>query len=78
MSELKEIKSIQAIKTRNTKLQEYQNKLAGLSWLDPACGSGNFLTETYISIRRLENETIKTLKGGQMQFMPNEKFSRRA
>lgn len=74
-TELKEIKSIQVAKTRNTKLQEYQNKLSGLSWLDPACGSGNFLTETYISVRRLENEVIKTLKGGQMQFIPNEKLS---
>jgi hypothetical protein len=34
--------------------------------LDPACGSGNFLTETYISLRRLENETIKLITGGQM------------
>ena len=34
--------------------------------IDPACGSGNFLTETYISLRRLENETIKGLTNGQM------------
>ena len=68
-SELEEIKSNQVEKTRNAKLKEYQNKLASLKWLDPACGSGNFLTETYISIRRLENEVIKTLKGGQMQFV---------
>lgn len=33
---------------------------------DPVAGSGNFLTETYISIRRLENEVIRTLQSGQM------------
>lgn len=33
---------------------------------DPACGSGNFLTETYISLRRLENEALKAIHGGQM------------
>ena len=41
-------------------------KLAGLKFLDPACGSGNFLTETYISLRRLENETLSLLHRGQI------------
>ena len=57
--ELKQVKELQVIKTRLTKLKEYQAKIAGLKFLDPACGSGNFLTETYISLRRLENEVIK-------------------
>ena len=35
-------------------------------FIDPACGSGNFLTETYLSLRRLENEVIKEKVGGQM------------
>ena len=74
-AELEEIKSEQIEKTRNAKLKEYQSKLASLTWLDPACGSGNFLTETYISIRRLENEVIKTLKGGQMQFITDGESS---
>ena len=74
-SELAEIQSIQVEKTRNVKLKAFQDKLASLKWLDPACGSGNFLTETYISIRRLENEIIKTLKGGQMQFITDEEHS---
>lgn len=42
-----------------------QDKLASLTFFDPACGSGNFLTETYISIRRLENKIIARLQGGQ-------------
>lgn len=74
-AELNEIKEIQVLKTRNAKLRAFQNKLAGLTWLDPACGSGNFLTETYISIRRLENDVVSTLKGGQMQLVFDEEFS---
>lgn len=74
-AELEEIKSTQEEKKINSKLKAFQDKLASLKWLDPACGSGNFLTETYISIRRLENEVIKTLKGGQMQFVMDEASS---
>lgn len=46
-------------------LSAFQNKLASLTFFDPACGSGNFLTETYISLRRLENKVIHKLQGGQ-------------
>ncbi|MBO4699598.1 class I SAM-dependent DNA methyltransferase [bacterium] len=48
------------------KLEQFRNKLASLTFLDPACGSGNFLTETYISLRRLENECLKVVHGSQM------------
>lgn len=68
-NELEEIKKISVIKTRDNKLREYQKKISTLTWLDPACGSGNFLTETYLSIRKLENEIIKILKGGQISFL---------
>lgn len=47
------------------KLRSFQDKLASLKFLDPACGSGNFLTETFISLRRLENEVVKLMTGGQ-------------
>ena len=67
--ELDEIKAYKQTKTRNTKLLEFQDKLSSLKFLDPACGSGNFLTETYISLRRLENEAIKMRqKDGQIEF----------
>ena len=49
-----------------SKLEDFRNKLASLKFLDPACGSGNFLTETYISLRRLENECLKVIHGSQM------------
>lgn len=64
--ELDSIKSIKTEKTREQKLTEFQNKLASLTFLDPACGSGNFLTETYLSLRRLENEMLRLRLGKQM------------
>ncbi len=45
-------------------LVAFQDKLASLTFFDPACGSGNFLTETYLSLRRLENEVIRAMYGG--------------
>lgn len=58
-AELEEIKSISVERTREARLAAYQDKLASLTFLDPACGSGNFLTESYISLRRLENQVIE-------------------
>lgn len=58
-AELEEIKAIPVERTREARLAAYQDKLAGLTFLDPACGSGNFLTESYISLRRLENQVIE-------------------
>src|SRR5699024_9865045 len=72
MNELnKEFEKIQLLKTdniRKRRLEEFQEKLASLKFLDPAAGSGNFLTETYISLRRLENEVIKNIYGIQVVF----------
>lgn len=65
-AELDAIKAIPVDKTRNKQLRQFQTKLAGLTFLDPACGSGNFLTETYLSLRRLENEVIDALLYGQV------------
>ncbi|MCQ2275260.1 MAG: N-6 DNA methylase, partial [Bacteroidales bacterium] len=47
-------------------VDQFQDKLASLTFLDPACGSGNFLTETYISLRKLENQAIKLKTQGQV------------
>ena len=71
-NKLKEIQQITVQRTKDKKLRDFQTKLANLRWLDPASGSGNFLTETYISIRRLENEVIKELQRGQITFGFNE------
>ena len=64
--ELDEILEEKVEKTRLRHLDEYQDKLASLTFLDPACGSGNFLTETYLSLRRLENEIFREKYHGQM------------
>ena len=56
------------LKAKSTKLDAFEKKLAALVFFDPACGSGNFLTETYISLRRLENMIIDEINQGQMQF----------
>jgi len=68
--EFEDIKNIKQTNKRNESLTAFQNKLASLNFLDPACGSGNFLTETYISLRKLENEVIKLKLGdGVMTFL---------
>lgn len=64
--ELKNIEAIAVKKTRDKKLEEFQKKIAGLTFLDPACGSGNFLTETYLSLRRLENKAVALRLGDQI------------
>lgn len=64
--ELAQIFEISVEKTRMAKLKAFQAKLAGLTFLDPACGSGNFLTETYLSLRRMENEVIAALHHDQI------------
>ena len=64
--ELDEICAISVERTKNTKLRTFQRKLASLTFLDPACGSGNFLTETYLSLRRLENKILVELSHGQV------------
>lgn len=57
--EFASLASLSQPKERAQKALEFQKKLGRLSFLDPACGSGNFLTETYLSLRRLENECLK-------------------
>ena len=64
--EFDEIKSLKVPKIRNDKAEAFREKLSKLTFFDPACGSGNFLTETYISLRRLENEALELVTGGQM------------
>lgn len=63
--ELDDILADKVERSRRKRLEAFQVKLASLVFLDPACGSGNFLTETYISLRRLENRVIRELYKGQ-------------
>ncbi|MCG2729166.1 MAG: methylase, partial [Acetobacterium sp.] len=65
--EFDQLKGEPVEKTRNRNLSAFQEKLAGLTFLDPACGSGNFLTESYLSLRKLENDVLKVLLGDQIR-----------
>ena len=65
-AELDEIRQTSVQRMRERRLKAFQDKLASLAFLDPACGSGNFLTETYLSLRKLENEALEALQGGQI------------
>ena len=58
-----------AEKTRMKKLREFREKIGSLRFFDPACGSGNFLTETYLSLRRLEDDVMNVLNAGQMSIV---------
>ena len=62
------------IKQRQKRLRDYQEHLASLTFLDPACGSGNFLTETYLSLRKLENRAIRALYEGHSMFIGGDDF----
>ncbi|EOU1723272.1 methylase [Clostridium perfringens] len=67
-TEFNEIKAIPVKRIKENKLRAFQERLATLKFLDPAAGSGNFLTETYVSLRRLENEIMRELQHGQIMF----------
>ena len=54
-----------SLRDQRQQLSDFQKKLGSLKFLDPACGSGNFLTETYLSLRRLENRAILALNKGE-------------
>ena len=64
--ELEDIKVLKQDKVKIDRLNKFCDKLASLKFLDPACGSGNFLTETYISLRTLENEALKLIYKDQI------------
>ena len=65
-AELEAARAIAVPRAKRRALVAFQEHLASLRFLDPACGSGNFLTETYLSLRRLENEAIRELHNGQV------------
>lgn len=64
-AEFAQIQDIKQANPRKQALAAFQDKLASLTFFDPACGSGNFLTESYVSLRRLENQVIALRNKGQ-------------
>ena len=66
--ELDRITQIRNEKRRRQAADDFRSRIASLGFLDPACGSGNFLTETFLSLRRMENEALRLVYAdGQMQ-----------
>lgn len=65
--EFETIKESKQPNVRVSKLRELQEKMASLKFFDPACGSGNFLTETYLSLRKIENDIISTINIDQIE-----------
>lgn len=53
---------------RTRALKDLHEKIGGVSILDPAAGSGNFLTESYLCLRQLENRILFELQGEQTSF----------
>ncbi|MFR0532275.1 DNA methyltransferase, partial [Limosilactobacillus reuteri subsp. suis] len=59
---------IQNMGNRNQRIQaarDFQERLGKLKFFDPACGSGNFLTETYLSLRKMENQLLQIIYGNE-------------
>ncbi len=72
--QLDDILEEKVVSKRRKRLLDFQKHLASLTFLDPACGSGNFLTETYLSLRRLENRLIRALYEGESMFIGGDDF----
>lgn len=64
--ELIQIEGEKVERNRKVRLKAFQRKLASITVFDPACGSGNFLTESYLSLRKLENRVLEDLQGEQV------------
>ena len=62
---LDDIKSIKSFRTKKKAIRDFLKEIGDLTFFDPACGSGNFLTEAYISLRKIENEALNILSDGQ-------------
>ena len=62
-SELNKIQNMSVVSQRREAAEKFRDKIGHLKFFDPACGSGNFLTETYLSLRHMEDEVIRIIQG---------------
>ena len=53
------------IKTHRRRLEEFHQRLSTLTFLDPACGCGNFLVIAYRELRLLELDVLRALDKGE-------------
>ena len=73
-NEFDEIMKYKSANTLKQKLREFQDRISSLKFLDPACGSGNFLTESFISLRQLEDKVLLALASSQGNLFESEKL----
>lgn len=73
-AELEDIDAYKTAEVRQRRTKEFRKKISELTFFDPACGSGNFLTETYLSLRRLENEALRISGRLEGQMMLGEQL----
>jgi len=66
----------QHLKGNRGQLKQFHQKLAGLRFLDPACGCGNFLVVTYRELRLLEIEVLSALDGTRQRRLDIQSLSR--
>lgn len=74
-AEFEEIKQRKGADRRN-KLNAFHDRLAGLTFFDPACGCGNFLIITYRELRRLEVDLLKEIYPSGQQVLDVTKLSK--
>ncbi len=60
-SRLSDATKIPDLNTKRDTLLSLQDELSSIRILDPACGSGNFLTYCFMELRRLENKILYEL-----------------
>ena len=71
-AELAEITKITGLNERRESLRLFQEKISSLTFLDPACGSGNFLTESYLSLAKLEIAALEATKDTGEMFVSGQ------
>ncbi|MCL2304153.1 MAG: hypothetical protein FWC43_02275 [Planctomycetaceae bacterium] len=56
---------LERVKSDKRRLDDFHDEIAGLKFLDPACGCGNFLMIAYRELRKLEIEILRIKKTAQ-------------
>ena len=79
-NEFEKIKVNKNNQARQKNLQDFQNKLADMTFFDPACGCGNFLVIAYRELRKLEIKVLKLIYrkgiGGEQTELDARQFSK--
>ena len=55
------LRSSATLREKKVRLEKFHEKIASLTFLDPACGCGNFLLIAYRELRRLEMDVLEEL-----------------